>query len=452
MSQIERELMSPGASQEAQDTIAEVVSTPARHLQVASERGLPPSCVVPIHPSPERLETIKTTFDSIAGQKNPNDETPTVVLPNNGVDESGIRNIVEYAREVGVPLVVVDATPRSAEDKNAAFARNEALAHIGAQRGEDPRLRGPIALIDSDSAYVEHDGLDHLQRVLEENPRAQSANGAVSLVPDVRVAYESQRGSCVDVQNPRKLPELWLPDGAADVASIVAFSSQIAGKTTGQLMRPGAVGPQNKYVQMPNGSAEDMIAALYQNKKGSVYAHGGVHIVDQDRTSPEASFAQQQSWGEDHVYLVDALSRVGGLAAGITVLEPTEGGWRQWTVPNSEEISGVVVNPRELAMVAEWAIKHSDCIDDLGVFDLGLRQMRNVLALIEQGREGASATNRQDLPKPVAPTEKVGRYAQEAQIGRLYGNMNAVQILHSEGDEQTIPPTFLYGMRQSASW
>jgi regulator of replication initiation timing len=249
---------------------------------------------------------------------------------------------------------------------------------------------------------------------------------------------------------------LWRPDGNADLASIVAFSSQIAGKTTGQLMHPGAVGPHNAYVQMPNGSAEDMIAALYQSRKGEIYVNEQVHIIDQDRPNPDASLRQQLQWGEDHVYLQNALAQVGAQQAGILVLEPMGQGWVEWVAVGTEDVSGVVVYPAQLRRLLTdlHAQQAHECaqIQDNSFLQLESTRLANVLTILEERRAKSNMIIRTDLPHHLDEVRKDGRYTDVAQTGRLLGNMAGVHALHACDNAFTIPSTFLYGMRQSACW
>ncbi len=452
------EVLMHGVTEEAKITLGAIATTRPSSIRVAEEVGRDPVYLVPLHQSPDRFETIKTTVRSIVAQKNASGESPRLILSDNGVSPSDMRGVTAHMHNAGIDVHVVDAQPRMPSEKNAAYARNKALEYVAVAREQEEHLRGPIALIDSDSAFVEDDALLKLQGTLNDKTKAQSVNGVVSLVTDVEGSYNERisekKEERIDVV--RALPSLWRPDGTADLAGIVAFSSQVAGKTTGQLIRPGAVGPQNAYVRMPNGSAEDMISALYQSKKGDIYVNEGVHIIDQDRPNPAASRTQQMQWGEDHVYLQHALTEAGVQKAGIQVLEPSADGWVEWMVAGSDEVSGLVICPSQLTGLLQYISR----ADDLGLEDLidpqvmqmETTRMANVLTLIEERRGQSEGVLRTELPHPVCTNTHAGRFTDMAQIGRLLGNMLGVHALHADTNVFTIPNTFLYGMRQQAQW
>lgn len=448
-----------GLSDLAHGTLREIAIAVPSHIGVAEQQGLDPLYVIPLHQSVDRFETIKTTVRSVVAQRGrSNTELPTLILADNGVDEHAMRGVVEYMQISGVDVRVVDARPKVSTEKNAAHARNQALNHIASLREQNEQMRGPIVLMDSDSAFVEDDAMLHLLDTLEKHPRAQSVNGVVTLVSNVKQGYDQRSATKIGNSNnsSRVLPSLWRSDGSADLAAIVAFSSQIAGKTTGQLLRAGSVGPNNAYVQMPNGSAEDMIAALYQSRRGEICLNEQVHIIDQDRPNPDASLQQQMQWGEDHVYLQHALAQVGAQHRGILVLEPTEEGWLEWIVANTEDISGVVVHPVQLhqLLVNMRTGAHPEQSDTLGrdFFQLESTRLANVLTLLEERRGWSRKHVRTDLPRPINEAHKDGRYSDAAQTGRLLGNMLGVHALHACDNVFTIPQTFLYGMRQRAEW
>lgn len=458
ISMLNPEVLTHGITEEARTTLADIVSTRLSPIRVAEEAGLDPVYLVPLHQSSDRFETIKTTVRSIAAQEKTHTKSPRLILSDNGVSASDMRGVVKHMQKVGVDVHVVDAQPRLRSEKNAAYARNKALEYISSAREQDEVLRGPIALIDSDSAFVENNALLRLRQTLDKNSQAQSVNGIVSLVHDVATSYEEaiNKSNRVNVGVERTLPSLWRQDGTADLAAIVAFSSQIAGKTTGQLVRQGAVGPQNAYVRMPNGSAEDMISALYQSRKGEIYVNEGVHVIDQDRPNPAASRVQQMQWGEDHVYLQQALVEAGVQRAGIQVLEPTPDGWVEWMVAGSEEVSGLVICPSQLTQLLDQVVGvqwegMEDQIDSL-VIQMETTRLANVLTLIEERRGQSEYLLRSEFPQPTKTNTHVGRYTDMAQIGRLIGNMSGVHALHGDENVFAIPSTFLYGMRQQAQW
>ena len=137
------EHVSPPHFGEARATLDEIVKTTPAHIGITQELGRDPVYVIPIHQSPDRFKTIQTTVRSIVAQQKRNDVVPTAeILADNGVAECDMRGVISHMENSGIDVHVVSAQPRIPSEKNAAYARNQALKYLGSVR-EQPRARPP---------------------------------------------------------------------------------------------------------------------------------------------------------------------------------------------------------------------------------------------------------------------------------------------------------------------
>src|SRR3989344_5008568 len=210
--------------------------------------------IIPIHNDPKRVESLKIALEGI--RQNQSDQSPVkIVIADNGLNHAGVEEIKMTAIKKGLDLIFVDAAPLTDAEKGPAHARNVALKRVVSEAKENTEYRGPILLIDSDGSPLPGT-IQNLRRTLLERPHAVVA-----------------------------LPSLWTPQGKVDLGSIVAFSSSVAGKTNGSMLSFSTASKLLEhagrlYIQMPNKSAEDMIAATAFSKSGVIYLNSGAKVLD----------------------------------------------------------------------------------------------------------------------------------------------------------------------------
>ena len=422
--------------------------------------------IIPIHNDPKRVESLKIALEGI--RQNQSDQSPVkIVIADNGLNHAGVEEIKMTAIKKGLDLIFVDAAPLTDAEKGPAHARNVALKRVVSEAKENTEYRGPILLIDSDGSPLPGT-IQNLRRTLLERPHAVAATAniiSVDRLDEKTHKLESERllGQKMSVV---ALPSLWTPQGKVDLGSIVAFSSSVAGKTNGSMLSFSTASKLLEhagrlYIQMPNKSAEDMIAATAFSKSGVIYLNSGAKVLDEARETFQQTQEQQIRWGTDHFLLAECLRNAGLLETdGIHVLEPVDKQWLEWVIPGTTGIGGYVVNPRE---IGETFLKLTNRIltgqglpaMDLKEISLGQQIVGYILDRIEKNRDFATTTLRTDLPQLSAPEPSNPRYTDETKIARLIGNiigLGQVYDLEEIAKNKVMPNAIILGTRQSASW
>lgn len=448
-----------------QDTLQKLLSVPA--VETLGTRSTSPDTVVllPIHDDPHRYETAALTLRSLTRQTRMGNVH--VLIADNGISPDGRARLESTAEDLGLPMTMVSAHPEEDSQRSPAYARNQALSALRVLREQDVSLRGPVLEIDSDNMALPY-AVDHMRETLYSQPDAVAVSGTI--IPTQHLSEEAM--AQVPEADPREnvtrvLPNLWTADGKVDVLPIVAFSSQVAGKTTGFLMDPDLVGTimdyaNEVYVAMPSKSAEDMIASTAFRRHGVIYHDPRARFLDEARESEQRERSQQLRWGRDHAVLVHDLQRLGLVQEGVQVLEPHGGSWVIWQLPGTEGMNGFVINPADIRNTAgrvsaalRNGIAHEFTSDQLVTLDCGLDVLGKILDQVDQTRPQAQGILRDDLPRPVIPDPDNPRFSTNAKNARLIGNLLGLSdIVDLERIRQThsLPPAFLFGGRQAASW
>jgi hypothetical protein len=420
--------------------------------------------LMPLHNAPDRIETGKLVLEGLTKQER---TALQVVVADNGVSSDGARDIKAKADALGLPLTFADARPTEDRHRNPAYPRNKGLQAIKNYAAEDPAFRGPVFEIDSDCAPLPN-AVTHLKDSL------QTADNAVAITADIipvatldKQVYDQYASQVPLSGETHALPTLWTQNGKVDLASIVAFSSLVAGKTTGLLIDQDKVqqiirDSGELYVRMPHASAEDMIAATAFTRHGVIYRNSNAQVLDEARPTPKSTFEQQVRWGRDHVQLAHDLVDLQLLEPGITILEPTNGKWQQWRVPFIDTVNGTVINPNELRQSATdlETLLHegqNDLVQDpntVAKLEAGIIVVKKVLELIEAGRMYTTPVDRSDLPAPTTPKADNPRHTSLSRVSRLAGNILGMYDLYEQSavSNGSLPQVFLFGMRQSATW
>lgn len=413
---------------------------------------------------PFRADVREIGLESLRNQ--PDSHNHRLVIANNAQDPDKHALLEQEVREktagLGFPITVVDATPQDPSQKSAAHARNLALKHIQEFGKHDEAFRGPVYLMDDDTATLPG-GIEILRNTLYDHDDAVAVTANIIHVPELtrevlNQHLESQAAATNYPRDEHQLPTVWTADGRIDVAAIVAFSSSIAGKTTGLLMHPEHTRAivQNAgemYVPMPYRSAEDMIAATAFGKRGIIYRNPNARMLDEARPTPGQTRLQQHNWGRDHVMLLRDIAALHLAQKGIQVLEPEGDTWYSWTVPGSESFIGSIINPSQLARTVNMlrdtiADEPNAFMDQTDRVVKGTENVLNVLRYVEEGRGTAIKIRRDELPKPSLDNP---RGDPNARIGRLAGNIMGMYDVQKVRPHR-IPRLFVFGHRQAGSW
>ncbi len=452
----------PGIFTQRQDALQRLLSVPT--VETRGIRSVSPDTVVllPIHHDEHRYETAALTLKSLTQQTLGQIH---VLMADNGMSPEGRAHLERVAEGYGLPLTVVSAHPKEDAHRSPAYARNTALTALRDLRREDPTLRGPVLEIDSDNVALPN-AVDYMRQTLYGMPDAVAVSG--DIIPTQHISEEQldEYAPPPNEEVTRVLPNLWR-NGNVDVLSIVAFSSQVAGKTTGFLLDPALVGTildyaNEVYITMPNKSAEDMIASAALRRHGVIYHDPRARFLDEARESDQQTRRQQIRWGRDHTLLVHDLQRLGLVPNGIQVLEPHGDRWAIWELPHTEELSGFIINPTDVQATAKTVshalsngISHEFSQQELRTLHAGLDVMGHVMTYVDTQRRHASISFRNDLPSPVTPDENSPRFSKTARNARLIGNLlglSDVTDVEKASRTATLPPAFLFGGRQAASW
>lgn len=430
-----------------------------RSIEITREHNPGVVVLVPIH-ADSRIDTLQHTLQSIAAQNQ--EFPPQIVIADNGLTPSGARKINQIGESISLPISFADAHPTSDNEKNAAHARNRGLSFIQTVGATDPSFRTDgILLVDSDTALLPG-AIDELKRSTKEHERAVAVTARSIAVPTLNGETYSRyftQATPGERESEMPLPLLY-SDGKVDIASLVAFGSDVAAKTCGLYLDRATMNRFDKpFVQMPNGSAEDMIFSVALSRIGETYYNPNAQLLDQTRETVEQTRQQRSNWGRDHAILFNDLAALGFVEPGIHILEPTNGHWEEWVIPGSEEVTGMIINPSQLKMLGNDLLDITSFGRPLGFNTEISRQeivnsvylMGRLIDFIDKTRCEASHAIRPTLPKPTAVDTTHPRFSSESLTALLAGNIQGMyDIQHIENG--VLPKTFFFGVRQAASW
>jgi glycosyltransferase involved in cell wall biosynthesis len=425
--------------------------------------------IIPTYGDPSRTGSIRAAIASVAAQAV---ELPIrLLLADNGMTEAQAAPLLAWARELGLPADVVPAHPTCDEQKSAGHARNVALEWLHARAGEDPRYRLDALLLLDDDVAMLPGALAEMYAVLRTQPRAVAVIPKNIQVP--RLDESSWVAACAgydgpedDALPPHRMPALMV-DGAIDMASIVAFSGQVASKTNCLLLDASALhgmlrAGASSMVGGPYGSAEDMMLSVGLQRLGYVYSCLRATVLDREPES-RGVFGQRCQYGRDHVVIHNDLVMLEHGRPGVLVLESDGRSWWQWFVPKPG-VYGVVIAPEQLARISVLLTRHA--IDETSVGSssrtrhlhglrperiyLGVAFLERLLRQIDGHRDRAERRLRPDLPAPEAHPPSALRWNDTSRMGQLVGNLMGLFDVH-------VSPglglrSFVFGVRQTVTW
>lgn len=414
--------------------------------------------IIPIH-TDKRLSAIEHALGSLANQGEKKGQLSiviadiSIVIADNGISNAGRIKIKEIARNLQLnDFHFADARPTSPDQKNPAYARNIAIKLVEKLAHENPGYRKDgILMMDSDTAL-----LPGAVRELEKTYRKHEGTVAVTSrnigVPNIdqptQVTYFKEVDSA---QNERLLPKLYKQGGHVDIASIVAFGSDVATKTCGLFVDRNTITRLLKpFVTMPHGSSEDMLFTVALNNMGEIWHNPKAVLLDQARETPEQTRIQRINWGQDHALLFADLVSMGLVPKGLRVLEPRGKTWVEWKVPNSDPITGLIINPNQLKDLA-LKLKENAPIGSKYEIEKGIEILKRITQYIDLVRSQSPTNIRTNLPEPIQPNPAQTRFRPEALTGLLAGNilgMHEIQRI----DKGIIPQVVFFGVRQAAAW
>lgn len=421
----------------------------SRNLEIKRENHPGMVVLIPVH-ADSRVPFVSHTLDSIMEQGYT--DPIRVVVADNGMSAAGSRDIQDKASSLGLQTTIVDAKPHSDLEKNAAHARNQGLSTLRTLASQDASFRSNgIVLLDSDTAM--------LPGALHEFDKIQHAHSAAAVTAaslstpaidrDARLKYFKE----TDIKSgeARLLPSL-TQGGKVDIASLVAFGSDVAAKTCGVYIDRETMGKFDKpFIRMPNGSAEDMIFSVALGEVGKIMHAPGAVVLDMARETPLQVMNQRKNWGQDHAILFNDLAALGQVQNGIHVLEPDEGGWTEWIAPtHNTDIKGMMLNPEQLKQLA-MELLYADHGEDPAVIQNGLDLLKKMTHYVDAARPTAQKRPRYDLPMPTVPDTSKTRFSKESMTGLLAGNILGIHSTQDMSSEK-IPQSFFFGVRQSTVW
>lgn len=411
--------------------------------------------LIPIH-TDERLSSVEHTLRSLCNQGEKTRDL-SIVIADNGISNEGRSHIKELAKQNGLAsLTFADARPTSPEYKNAAHARNKALECIRQLAAQHPEYRQDgILMLDSDTALLPG-AVEELEKTYRKRQGTVAVTARNIAVPNIDSNTQATYFREVDSSSSqeRALPKLYEQGKHVDVSSIIAFGSDVATKTCGLFVDKRTINRLSKpFVIMPKGSSEDMLLTVALNNMGEIWHNPKAVVLDQARGSPEQTKKQRKNWGEDHVILFSDLVSIGLVSKGLYVLEPRQNVWVEWKVPNSDPITGIIINPnqlKDLSLKLKADITNESDLrsDD---FKEGLKILERITRYIDLTREHAPMTLRTDLPRPIEPNPTQNRFSPEALTGLLAGNILGMHEIQKI-DKGTIPQIVFFGVRQAANW
>lgn len=409
--------------------------------------------IIPSHGDVQREEQVELTLTVLGEQvprfqSRPYDHPVTVVIADNGMTDDFGRFVRGCAEYHGLETKIINARPRNEQEKNPAFARNRALESIAR---EEPVPGDTIVFIDDDSTFGPH-ALEGLDTTLRERERLNTVAVFGNVVATPTLTFNSYHNTEWTTKGGiRVLPSLFKADGTYDLAAMVAFSSQVAGKLNGIAIQRHALDrfptdSRRPFVTMPHKSGEDMAFMAALSRTGNIVQDSSITVLDPIRPDAHQTAQQQRRWGHDHVILATHLQKLGLLNDGLSVLEPDEdGSWKEWKLPGTEHLQGCVINPAEIRAL----VQHFPNLSQLGlsVTPDALQYSSELLDVIDAARGNSTATPRTDLPRQA--NNGCVRGSLDVKVSRLAGNLEGMfaQKYYAES-----PQTIVLGTRQQGRW
>ncbi len=292
-----------------------------------------------------------------------------VFIGDNGLSSEQIQEISEVGRDRHLPICIVNARPSCDHERNAAHARNRAVARLVAESAFNEGLRGDVLFFDDDVAFRTPDSLAALRAQMTQPVRAGSLDFVALGIQTDEVAalteevlHDAWSGSTPPSRNVCstivRYPPMWNAERQVEFCSMVAFGRESAAKTNALYMRRSVLhklvaGARDPFIIMPRGSFEDMWLNLTVSRWGAIARAAGVSVLDQVRAQEQELCKQQAKWAHDHTVAANDLAVLNKLASGFTVLDAEEEGFREWKAPAVEtqtgvSAHGVLVNPGSL--------------------------------------------------------------------------------------------------------
>lgn len=436
-----------------------VVEGGRTNVEIIREHNPGVVVLVPIH-ADSRIDTLRHTLQSIADQNQ--DLPPQVVIADNGLTQSGTRKINQIGEDLSLPISFADAHPTTDNEKNAAHARNRGLSVIQSLGATDPLFRTDgILLVDSDTALLPG-AINELKKSTQEHEGAVAVTARSISIPTLNgETYSRYFTEATQGAREREMPlPLLYSEGKVDIASLVAFGSDVAAKTCGLYLDRAIMSRFDKpFVQMPNGSAEDMIFSVALSRIGETYYNPNAQLLDQTRETVEQTRQQRSNWGRDHAILFSDLATLGYVKPGVHILEPNNGHWEEWVIPGSEEVTGMIINPSQLKTVGQDLLDLISFGQPMGLSTDISRQdiinsvylMRRLIDFIDGVREKSPRAIHPNLPTPTVADTNHPRFSTNSLTALLAGNIQGMyDIQHIENG--VLPKNFFFGVRQAASW
>jgi len=430
------------------------LTQPEPHREIIKEYHPGATVLIPIH-TDQRIPSIEHTLKSLSNQGEKTRHL-SIVIADNGISNGGRSHIESFARENGlIHLTFADARPTCPEHKNPAHARNKALELIRQLATQYPEYRQDgILILDSDTV-LSPGAVEELEKTYRQHKGTVAVTTRNITVPDIDPKTQATYFKEVDSSSQQRLlPKLYEQGKHVDVASIVAFGGDVATKTCGLFVDRETINRLSKpFVVMPNGSSEDMLLAVALNNMGEVWHNPKAVVLDQARENPEQTKKQRRNWGRDHTILFADLVSMGLASKGVHVLEPRGRLWTEWKVPNSDPITGLIINPNQLK---DLAIKlKEDMLHEPNQNELqeGLEILERIIRHIDLTRNHAptAVKLRPELPEPIEPNPTQTRFSPEALTGLLAGNilgMHDIQKIY----KGIAPRIVFFGVRQAGKW
>jgi hypothetical protein len=423
--------------------------------------------IIPTFHSQARLASLRVVLESIARQGRTGDVT--LLVCHRDLPPSTIRELKDLASASGLVARFVEGM---ANVRGAAQARNDALSWLARLRPTDPALRRSWVVFCDDDAAMLPGTLDALEGTANEH--AALAVVARSVAVDA-LTSASYGAACKGApardrarEKPHALPNLWRqrtrqPGPGVDLASLIAFSGEIATKTACLLVRAELVLGWTRhlgkvFVGGPHGSGEDLMFSLAVTRHGKAWRHPGAVVLDLAPPTRKGLWAQRLRFGRDHAHLSSWFREAGWLTDGITILDPTSDGWVEGQVAPSAG-PGIIVNAPQLREVG--ARLYALAREDVKSVELelpagaswnsiakGCRHLMDTLRGIDAG--SGLWRERKDLPAAtLAQGADSTRWSTLSQMAQLAGNI----LGQAEAKESSESPAgFLYGLRQAVTW
>lgn len=428
------------------------------HAEYIRERNPGVVVLIPIH-TDSRISTLQHTLKSVVDQGYM--EKLNIVIADNGLSGNGREKIQEIARDLDLPQVsFADARPIDNSHKNPAYARNIGIRHIRELARIHPEFRTDgVLLLDSDAALLPG-GIKELENTYRKHEGTVAVTAVNIPVPTLEGnTYATYLRGTTAKGEEKLLPKLYT-NGNVNVESIVAFGSDVAIKTCGVFIDSQTVNSlKQPFVRMPHDSAEDMLISAALSSIGNIYHNPNAKVLDQTRTTLLQIRHQRRDWGQDHAVLYGDLVAMRLVPPGLKVIEPKDDYWVEWRVPNSEGITGLMINPNQLKKLAPELLsvleKEGDeafgPIAERHKIEQGIALLTKITRHIDSMRKHVPALVRSDLPIPKEPNSRETRFSPEALTGLLAGNILGMHEIQKI-EPGVVPQTIFFGVRQAGAW